>query len=88
MGGHGPEEEGDVLCIRRWVDVFRAVSLPNAQVLRFQLPAMLDYNVLEKNAIERREESRKQRRRESNRIAQHKRRTFQFLWIVNGILNL
>jgi hypothetical protein len=45
---------------------------------------MLDYKVLEKKAIERRKESSKERRRESNRIAQHSRRTFQFLWILMG----
>jgi hypothetical protein len=80
--GHGPEEGGDILCIRRWITVCRAVSLPNAKVLKYQLPAMLDYKILEdeENANER----RKKRRRESNLLAQRKRRTFQFLWIAMG----
>jgi hypothetical protein len=78
--GHGPETEGDILCIRLRVDVFRAVNLPNAKVLKYHLPAMLDYKVLEENAIER----RKELRRESNRVSQHNRRTSQLLWIAIG----
>jgi hypothetical protein len=74
--GHGLEEEGDILCIRLRVDVFRAAGLTNAKILRYRLPAMLDHKVLEENAIKR--------RKESNRLAQQKRRTFQFLWIAMG----
>jgi hypothetical protein len=75
--GHGLEEKGDILSIRRRVDVFRAVNILNAEVLRYQLPAMLDHKVLEGN-------DSKERRRESNRLAQHNRRTFQFLYIAMG----
>jgi hypothetical protein len=41
---------------------------------------MLNQKVLEENDIKR----RKERRKESNRLAQHKRRTFQFVWVAMG----